>query len=152
MWAIWLIAAGVFFIAEIATTGFLIFWLGLGALLAMVTSFITDSVFIQTIVFVISSTLLILLTKPLLKKITKKDKTVVTNAFSIVGKDAIVTTTIDPKQGIGQIKVDGETWSAKCSDDIVIEKGTEVKILAIDGVKAVVSISKKSSKKVEETV
>ena len=118
----------------------------------MVTSFITDSVFIQTIVFVISSTLLILLTKPLLKKITKKDKTVVTNAFSIVGKDAIVTTTIDPKQGIGQIKVDGETWSAKCSDDIVIEKGTEVKILAIDGVKAVVSISKKSSKKVEETV
>ena len=152
MWAIWLIAAGVFFIAEIATTGFLIFWLGLGVLLAMVTSFITDSVFIQTIVFVISSTLLILLTKPLLKKITKKDKTVVTNAFSIVGKDAIVTTTIDPKQGIGQIKVDGETWSAKCSDDIVIEKGTEVKILAIDGVKAVVSISKKSSKKVEETV
>mgnify|MGYP005808223945 FL=1 len=152
MWAIWLIAAGVFFIAEIATTGFLIFWLGLGALLAMVTSFITDSVFIQTIVFVISSTLLILLTKPLLKKITKKDKTVVTNAFSIVGKDAIVTTTIDPKQGIGQIKVDGETWSAKCSDDIVIEKGTEVKILAIDGVKAVVSISKKSSKKVEESV
>ena len=152
MWAIWLIAAGVFFIAEIATTGFLIFWLGLGALLAMVTSFITDSVFIQTIVFVISSTLLILLTKPLLKKITKKDKTVVTNAFSIVGKDAIVTTTIDPKQGIGQIKVDGETWSAKGSDDIVIEKGTEVKILAIDGVKAVVSISKKSSKKVEETV
>ena len=152
MLAIWLIAAGVFFIAEIATTGFLIFWLGLGALLAMVTSFITDSVFIQTIVFVISSTLLILLTKPLLKKITKKDKTVVTNAFSIVGKDAIVTTTIDPKQGIGQIKVDGETWSAKCSDDIVIEKGTEVKILAIDGVKAVVSISKKSSKKVEETV
>ena len=152
MWVFWLIAAGVFFIAEIATTGFLIFWLGLGALLAMVTSFITDSVFIQTIVFVISSTLLILLTKPLLKKITKKDKTVVTNAFSIVGKDAIVTTTIDPKQGIGQIKVDGETWSAKCSDDIVIEKGTEVKILAIDGVKAVVSISKKSSKKVEETV
>ena len=152
MWAIWLIAAGVFFIAEIATTGFLIFWLGLGSLLAMVTSFITDSVFIQTIVFVISSTLLILLTKPLLKKITKKDKTVVTNAFSIVGKDAIVTTTIDPKQGIGQIKVDGETWSAKCSDDIVIEKGTEVKILAIDGVKAVVSTSKKSSKKVEETV
>ena len=152
MWAIWLIAAGVFFIAEIATTGFLIFWLGLGSLLAMVTSFITDSILIQTIVFVVSSTLLILLTKPFVKKITKKDKTIVTNAFSIVGKDAIVTTTIDPKQGIGQIKVDGETWSAKCSDDIVIEKGTEVKILAIDGVKAVVSISKKSSKKVEETV
>ena len=143
MWAIWLIAAGVFFIAEIATTGFLIFWLGLGALLAMVTSFITDSVFIQTIVFVISSTLLILLTKPLLKKITKKDKTVVTNAFSIVGKDAIVTTTIDPKQGIGQIKVDGEVWSAEGVDGSNIEKGTEVEILKIDGVRAIVTPIKK---------
>ena len=47
MWSLWLIAAGVFFIIEIATTGFLLFWLGVGALLAMATSFITDSIFIN---------------------------------------------------------------------------------------------------------
>ena len=39
MWIFWLIAAGIFFIIEMATIGFLVFWLGIGALLAMVTAF-----------------------------------------------------------------------------------------------------------------
>ena len=86
MWYVWLILAGIFMIGEIITNGFLIFWLGLGALLAMLVSFITDSLVIQIAVFVGSSTLFILFTKPLLQKFMKKDKTVVTNAFTIVGK------------------------------------------------------------------
>ena len=54
MWLIWLIAAGIFFIVEIATVGFLIFWLGIGSLLAMIVSFFTDNIIIQTAVFVFS--------------------------------------------------------------------------------------------------
>ena len=74
MWCFWLIAAGVFFVAEIITVGFLVFWLGIGALLAMVASIFTDSIAIQTAVFVISSAILIPLTKPLADKfINKKD-------------------------------------------------------------------------------
>ncbi len=73
MWLIWLIAAGIFFIVEIATVGFLIFWLGIGSLLAMVVSFFTDNIIIQTAVFVFSSVALILATKPLISKyITRK--------------------------------------------------------------------------------
>ena len=71
MWQIWLIAAGIFFVAEIITIGFLIFWLGIGALLAMIVSFFTSNIIIQTAVFVISSTILIFTTKPLVNKITK---------------------------------------------------------------------------------
>ena len=71
MWGVWLIAAGIFFIIEIATVGFLIFWLGIGALLAMIVSFFTSNIIIQTAVFVISSTILIFATKPLVNKITK---------------------------------------------------------------------------------
>ena len=83
MWYVWLILAGIFFVAEILTVGFLVFWLGIGALIAMLVSFFTDSLVIQMTVFVISSTILIIATKPLVKKLTQKDKTVVTNAFSI---------------------------------------------------------------------
>ena len=54
MWYVWLILAGVFFIAEIMTAGFLIFWLGLGSTCAMLVSFITDNLVIQTAVFVVS--------------------------------------------------------------------------------------------------
>ena len=69
MWYVWLILAGIFMIGEIITNGFLIFWLGLGALLAMLVSFFTDSLVIQIAVFAGTSTLFILFTKPLLQKL-----------------------------------------------------------------------------------
>ena len=72
MWIFWLIAAGIFFIIEIATVGFLIFWLGIGALIAMVISFFTANIYIQTAVFVITSAILIPLTKPFVDKIANK--------------------------------------------------------------------------------
>lgn len=137
MWYLWLIAAGIFLIAEIITTGFLIFWLGIGSLLAMIASFITDSIFIQTTVFVISSVVLIPLTKPLAKKYFDTGKSIVTNAYGIIGKTGIVTVDINTLESTGQIKVNGEIWSAKADADI--PKGTKVKVLKIDGVKLIVT-------------
>lgn len=138
MWQLWLIVAGVFFILEIATVGFLVFWFGIGALLALVVSLFTDNLIIQTTVFVISSGLLVFLTRPFVNKFAKTDK-VETNAFSIIGKTGLVIEEIDPVLGIGQIKVNGEIWSARSEDDITIKKGTQVEIHAIDGVKAIVT-------------
>lgn len=68
MWQVWLIIAGLFFVGEIATVGFLIFWFGIGALIAMIVSFFTSNIIIQTTIFVISSTILIFATKPFVKK------------------------------------------------------------------------------------
>lgn len=144
MWSIWLIAAGVFFVAEIATTGFLIFWLGIGALLAMITSFITISVIVQTIVFVVSSCILIFLTKPLADKFTNK-KTVQTNSYSLINKHGIVTVDINPIECVGQVKVNGEIWSAKTEDGTIITKDTKIEVIKIDGVKLIVSPLKATS-------
>ena len=142
MWYIWLIAAGIFFVAEMITTGFLIFWLGMGSILAMITSFITDSIFIQTTVFVISSCILILLTKPFVKKFVDNGKSTLTNAYGIIGKTGIVTVDIDTLESTGQVKVNGEIWSAKA--DTNIQKGTEVEVTKIDGVKLIVTPKVKS--------
>lgn len=137
MWQVWLIAAGVFLILEIFTVGFLVFWLSFGCLLAMLISFVTDSIIIQTTVFVLSSGLLIFATKPLVKKFSEKD-TSKTNVYSLSGKKAIVTEDIDWTTGSGQIKFDGEVWSARTKEQINISKGTEVEIESIEGVKAFV--------------
>ena len=138
MWYIWLIIAGIFLIFEIFTAGFLLFWLSIGALITMIVSFFTSSIAIQTAVFVVASTILIFATKPFVKKFAKT-KTVKTNAFSIVGQNGIVIKDIDSINSKGQIKVDGEVWSAVGKNDINIEKGTEVEILEIKGVKAIVT-------------
>ena len=137
MWQIWLIIAGVCLIGEIMTSGFLVFWLSIGALLSMVVSFFTDNVIIQTAVFVISSAILIFATKPFVKKFAKT-KNVKTNAFSIIGQNGIVTKDIDSINSKGQVKIDGETWSAVGKDDIDIPKGTEIEVVEIKGVKAIV--------------
>jgi membrane protein implicated in regulation of membrane protease activity len=139
MWQIWLIIAGVCLIIEIITTGFLVFWFSIGSLFAMIVSLFTDNIIIQTTVFVISSTILIFATKPFLKKFAKHDNTIKTNVYSIIGKTGIVVADIDPINSTGQIKVDGEVWSAISDKDISIPKGTEVEIKEIKGVKAIVS-------------
>ena len=138
MWVFWLIAAGVFFIIEMATIGFLVFWFGIGALLAMATSFITDNILIQALVFIITSTLLLIFTRPLVDKFIKVPKEVKTNAYSIIGKKGIVISKINNIEGTGQIKIDGDVWSAKSATDEDIPENTEVEIVEIDGVKAVV--------------
>lgn len=146
MWQIWLIASGVFFIIEIITVGFLMFWLGIASLITMVVSFFTSNLIIQTAVFVISSGLLIFATKPLVDKLSKKDS-VQTNVYSIIGKKAIVIEDIDWNKGTGQIKVGGEVWSAKTNEQIDIPKDSEVEVVDIDGVKAFVKPLKIASTK-----
>lgn len=144
MWSFWLIVAGIFFVIEIATVGFLVFWLGIGAILAMITSFITDNIITQAIVFVVSSCILIPLTKPLADKFTGK-KSVPTNSYSLINKHGIVTTDINPIECVGQVKVNGEIWSAKTEDESIISKGTEIEVIKIDGVKLIVSPIKVNS-------
>lgn len=104
MWQIWLIIAGVCLIIEIMTVGFLVFWFAIGALLAMIVSFFTNSLLIQTSVFVISSAILIFATKPFVKKFANTKNTIQTNVYSTVGKTGIVTKDIDSINSIRSSK------------------------------------------------
>lgn len=144
MWQIWLIIAILFFILEMMGPGFLLFWVGVGALIAMVVSIFIDNLTIQIAIFTISSTALLFCTRPFVKKFTKSDTTT-TNANSIIGKKGIVVKEINSLKGTGQIKVDGEIWSAKCSGEGIIKEGSEITVLRINGVKAIVEAAKENS-------
>ena len=75
--------------------------------------------------------------KPFVKKFVDVKKTN-TNVYSIIGKKALVIKTIDPMHSVGQIKINGEVWTAESEDNQIIEEGSEVEILEIKGVKAIV--------------
>ena len=140
MWALWLIASGVFFLGEIFTISFLLFWPGVGAFLAFLTSLLLpENILLQVIVFAISSILLILFTKPLVNKIFKnKDDTTMNNS-AIIGKKGIVIKSIDNDNPIGLVKINGELWSAiKDEKAKPINAGESVIIEKIDGVKLLV--------------
>jgi membrane protein implicated in regulation of membrane protease activity len=137
-WFIWLVVAGVFTIVEIATVGFFIIWFGVAALLTAIFSlFMPEAFLVQVVFWAISSVLLVLFTKRFTDKV--KPETTATNVYSIIGKRAVVTTKINNENATGQIKVDGDVWSAKTENyDEVIEAGEHVEILRIDGVKVIV--------------
>ena len=134
MWIGWLIIAGICFVIEIYTIGFFVFWFGVGAFFALLVSLFTDSLFIQAIVFIVSSSLLLLLTKPIMKKIGKDTKTTPTNVYGIIGKEGFVIEDIENMNCSGKIKVNGEIWSATSTDNI--KKDARVKVIDVNGVKA----------------
>ena len=133
MWPIWLIISGIFFVAEIITTGFLIFWFGIGALAAMIVSLFCDIIFVQALVFVIVSVILMIFTRPLVEKIISIRDTIPTNVYKIKNKEGYVIEDLNNIDYSGKVKVYGELWSA--ISDVPLSKGTKVKILDVDGVK-----------------
>ena len=132
----WFIAAVAFGLLELITAPLICIWFCGGALAATLVANFTDSIWITTVVFVVVSGLLLVFTRPLLKsKIVPKAEP--TNADRIIGKEAIVTESINGVENKGQIKVDGQIWSAK--SDFLIEEGERVTVSSIEGVKAVVT-------------
>ena len=60
---------------------------------------------------------------------------------SMVGRQGVVTGEVDNLQGIGQVTVSGQEWSAVGADDgLRIPVGTVVDVLAVRGVKLVVKV------------
>ena len=70
--------------------------------------------------------------QPPIDKISKKG-VIPTNSYSLINKHGIVTQDIDTIQGIGQVKVNGEIWSAKTENDLKSPYGdfTEAYIVVI---------------------
>lgn len=133
MWQFWLIVAGVCFVIESFTVGFFVFWFGVGALIALAVSFFISNFWIQAIIFVITSTLLLVFTKPLVKKFIKDTDTKPTNYQSVIGLEGIVVEDIDSLNSKGQVKIKGELWSAVA--DTGIARGTKIKVVSVIGVK-----------------
>lgn len=135
--AIWLLLCALCLVAEIFTITFLLFFPGIGAFLAFLTSLVTDSMIAQVAVFVISSSLMIIFIRPLITKFFKTKNTA-TNSNSLIGKSGIVLKDIVGTDKIGQVKVAGEVWSAVCDEKVSFKKDSKIVVEAIEGVKLVV--------------
>ncbi len=136
----WLVLFVVLALFELATVNLVSIWFSLGALIATFVSLATDNLMIHLAVFTISSILLLLLTKPFVKKM-KKREVIPTNLDRVVGKVGVVTEKIE-KDGVGEVKVLGKKWSAY--SDKEIEENSKVKVLSINGVKLKVEEIKES--------
>lgn len=138
---IWLVVLVACLVVEISTLGLTSIWFAGGALLAMIISLIGGPLWLQVLVFLVASIVLLVFTRPIATKYFNKSRTK-TNVDSKIGKQAIVTERIDNLIGEGRIVTDGMEWTARSLDSSVIEEGTVVTIEKIEGVKAIVKIRK----------
>lgn len=138
MTVFWLVVLVALVVIELLTMGLTTVWFAGGAFVATIAALFHAPLFLQIILFLVVSALLLFFTRPLAVKYFNKDR-IRTNAESLIGKQAIVTSGIDNLQGIGQIMVSGQEWSARSTDDsIKFQVGAVVEITVIQGVKLIV--------------
>lgn len=134
----WLIFAVVMGILEACTAQLVSIWFAIGGVAACITSLFTDSIIIQVVVFVAVSAIALAVTRPIVKRIKRRDVEP-TNADRYIGKRATVLTAIDNDKAQGMVKVDNEKWTARSADGQPIPEGEGVTVTAIEGVKLIVS-------------
>ena len=136
---VWVVLAVALVIIEMLNTGILAIWFAIGAAVAAIIAGIYPGSYIaQLIAFVLVSTVLTIIGTKALKNKNLKSKN--QPVYSILGKTAICTKEINNLTGTGQISINGDFWSAKTKTGEVISVDTKVKVLEIDGVKAIVEI------------
>ena len=92
---------------------------------------------LQIAVFVLVSLLLLALVRPAATRYLRGN-VVATNADRYIGAIAVVEQTITTARW-GIVKVEGSSWSAASYEGERIEKGSRVKIVAIEGAKLLVA-------------
>ncbi|NLW18068.1 MAG: NfeD family protein [Firmicutes bacterium] len=138
-WVIWILIALAFGAVELATVSFFSSLFGLGALVAAVSSLFISNWMAQAIVFIVASVCFVLMLRPIILRSFDKEKTR-TNVSRLIGRPGSVIVAIDNTEGVGQVKVDGEIWTARSLTGEPIPVDSRVEVVRIEGVRAVVRI------------
>lgn len=135
---IWLIVFVACIAIEIISMGLTTIWFAGGALVAALAAAANAPLWLQITLFLVVSMVLLYFTRPIAVKYFNKDR-VKTNVESMIGRQAIVISEINNLQGIGQVTVGGQEWSARTvKEGITLPVGSVVLIRAVSGVKLIV--------------
>lgn len=136
IWAVLLVG---FVIAEAACPIHLIsLWFAVGALAATVASFLGAAVWLQIVLFLSVSGILLAALWPVTRKFLNPAHTA-TNVDAMIGTEGYITVDVDNLGAAGKAKLGGMEWTARSSDGKPISAGTRVKVERIEGVKAIVA-------------
>jgi len=133
---IWVALTVIFTVIEVLTFGLTTVWFALAALVMVFLSFLPIPFVFQIIIFLAVSACLLIFTRPVAIKKLKigKEKT---NVDSLAGKHALVIKQIGEFER-GEVKLNGQIWSAHSDDNSIIKEGTRCEVVRIEGVQAIV--------------
>ena len=136
MIAIWTIVVIGAIIIETETSELVSCWFALSGLVCLVLAVCKVDLLIQFIVFVVVSALLVIATRPLIKKFNSNEN-IPTNSDRLIGMTGVVTKKVVGEEK-GEIKVNYQKWTAIAKNDEVFEVGEKALVRYIDGNKLIV--------------
>ncbi len=137
MLAFWIVMLVAFVVIEASTAQLLTIWFAVGSLAALISQMLGADIWLQWLIFVAVSAIVVAATRPLVKKYARP-KVQPTNADRCIGQTAVVTEDIDNVAGKGAVKVNGIEWSARSESGKTIKTNETVTVAKIDGVKLIV--------------
>lgn len=135
-WLWWIGAALVLSLIEILSLDFVFIMFAGGALAGAAANAAGAPVWLQIVIFAVTSVVLLLTLRPVLVRKVHPPHTE-TNTSAHVGRSGSVLQ--DVTADSGRIKLVGEVWSARAVDGSpVLPEGSTVRVVRIDGATAVV--------------
>jgi membrane protein implicated in regulation of membrane protease activity len=139
----WIVIALLLAIIEVITVGFFFCFFSIGALVTAVATLFVTGVMPQTVIFVLTSLLLVFMARPLLKKTfnVRSRPAVDSNISALLNTTVYVLEDVDKYQGKVKATHTGEVWSAYLADEngATLPAGEEATILKVDGAKLAIT-------------
>ena len=137
---LWLAAAAVFAIGEMATPGsFFLATFAAGAFVAALLAFAGVSVTVEWIVFVAVSVVVLALLRPLARRLDRDALDHGVGSRRLVGRPATVVGAIPAGDEIGMVRIDREQWRAQSIDGTAIPAGVAVRVADVQGTRLIVA-------------
>jgi len=137
-WVIWMVVAAGLAGGEMLTLGLFLGPLALAAALAALVALGGGSVELQVAAFAAGSVASLAIVRPIARRHMRTPAHIRTGAAALIGQRAVVLERVDADRWL--VKIGGEVWTARAYDeDHVIEPGTRVEVLRIDGATALVA-------------
>jgi membrane protein implicated in regulation of membrane protease activity len=137
-WVAWAIVAAILAAGEAATAALVLGPIALAAALAAIVAAAGGGVALQLVAFAVASAAALLVLRPIARRHLRTPAQIRTGTAALVGTRATVIERVDGHGG--RVKIGGEVWSARTFDeDHVIEAGTRVEVLKIEGATALVA-------------
>jgi len=138
----WLALLILFGAGEAITVGLTSVWFAIGALGGLICALLGGGIWLQISMFLLLSGLSLALVRPLAKRFLTPGYSA-TNADRVIGREAVVSVEINNLLGQGQVKIAGQSWTARSQNEEIIPVGEIVNVLRIEGVKVFVARQEK---------
>ena len=147
-WLIWLGVMIVLIVVELITVDLVAVWFALASLLMVIITAIFPQMFFvwQFCIFLVVSTIAVLSTRKLVKKLMQRKKDQETNLELIVNHTGRVVEEIVNDLERGAVKINGIIWNARTENGETVAVDELVNVIQIKGNKLIVEKKNKNEK------